>query len=76
MAACQQAPDGADEADMSNMAYCRFENTVSDLQDCLENMEGRDLSDTEARARKRLIDMCVDIALDYGSEVDRPCEEE
>jgi len=24
---------------MSNMSYCRFENTASDLQDCLDAVE-------------------------------------
>ena len=41
---------------MSNMSYCRFQNTVNDLDDCADNMSDRaDLSDEEARARKRLI---------------------
>jgi hypothetical protein len=60
---------------MGNMGYCRFENTVGDLQDCYDNMEGKDLSDTEIKARKRMISLCIDIACDFGSEVDRPCEE-
>ena len=27
---------------MSNMSYCRFENTATDLQDCLNVMQGED----------------------------------
>lgn len=54
---------------MSNMSYCRFENTVGDLVDCCENMDAKDLSEEEARARKSLIKTCVDIALNYGHEV-------
>ena len=32
---------------MSNMSYCRFENTVSDMQDCLDAMieDGFDFSE-------------------------------
>ena len=51
---------------MGNMSYCRFENTVSDLQDCYDAMDERDLSESETKARRRLIDLCVDIARDYG----------
>lgn len=52
---------------MGNMSYCRFQNTVNDLQDCYDNMDDEDkLSEEEQRARKRLIKMCRDIADDYG----------
>lgn len=54
---------------MSNMSYCRFENTVSDLKDCLDHMDEKDLSPYEERARRRLIKICVEIAEDYGDEV-------
>jgi hypothetical protein len=53
---------------MSNMSYCRFRNTLADLRDCYENMDG-DISEEEAKARAHLIGICVDIALDYGDEV-------
>jgi hypothetical protein len=56
------------------MSYCRFENTLNDLQDCSENMEGIDLSESEQKARKQMIALCIDIACDFGSEIDRPCE--
>lgn len=56
---------------MSNMSYCRFRNTVLDLRDCYENMDVGELGDEEKKARKRLINLCVDIALDHGGEVDR-----
>lgn len=39
---------------MPNMGYCRFYNTVGDLEDCLEHLED-ELSPEENRARKRLI---------------------
>lgn len=47
---------------MSNMSYCRFENTDNDLRDCInaieERMNGDDnekLSRSEQHALKRLI---------------------
>ena len=55
---------------MSNMSYCRFENTLPDLRDCLEHMDELDLSDDESRARKRLIKVCKEIADDYADELE------
>ncbi len=45
---------------MSNMSYCRFQNTLRDLQDCLDalcDIEGNlsELSKEEARAADSLI---------------------
>jgi len=55
---------------MSNKSYCRFENTLGDLQDCYEHMnDDKQLSQSESRARERLINLCHDIAQEY-------CEEE
>jgi len=51
---------------MSNMSYCRFQNTLNDLRDCWENMED-DLSEDEEKAKERLIKLCVDIACDFGN---------
>lgn len=51
---------------MSNMSYCRFQNTLSDLRDCKEALDDisdlSELSDDEARAAKRLINVCTTIA--------------
>ena len=60
---------------MSNMSYCEFENTFGDLRDCYEEFEGKNLSDSEQKFRKKMIELCIDIACDFGSEVGRPCEE-
>ena len=54
---------------MSNMSYCRFENTVIDLRDCklaLEEMinnpcEENSLNKREEDAAKELLILCVDI---------------
>lgn len=53
---------------MANMSYCRFHNTLEDLQDCFENMDDNDLSEAEAEERKRLIELCKLIAEFYGDE--------
>ena len=50
---------------MSNMGYCRFQNTLFDLEDCEEHMDD-DLSPEEMKARERLIKVCKEIAEDYG----------
>lgn len=60
---------------MSNMSYCRFENTASDLDDCADALEellntgiGR-LSRSELAAAKRLAVMCTNVVqlfVDYG----------
>lgn len=54
---------------MSNMAYCRFENTVNDLANCEDNMgETLDMSVSERHARAELIVICKRIAEEYGDE--------
>ena len=59
-----------------NMTYCMMENTLGDLKKCLEAMDNNDsMSIDELAARRDLIDLCVDIALDYGGEIDRNMEE-
>lgn len=49
---------------MSNMSYCRFQNTVIDLEDCAANIDETLESEDEKRARKRLIKLCKQIAAD------------
>lgn len=56
---------------MSNMSYCRFGNTLRDLEDCadaLDQGEVEDMSESEKGARKDLIALCVRIAKDYGEQ--------
>ena len=57
---------------MSNMSYCRFRNTLLALEDCHDNMdhELKELSSEEFEARKQLITLCCEIAIDYGEDVD------
>ena len=49
---------------MSNMSYCRFENTSNDLQDCLyamqeaDSIEDMDLNKYEKAAISNMRDQC------------------
>lgn len=54
---------------MSNMSYCRFENTAADLADCSRHMDDELDSDYEQEGREALIRLCVEIARNYGSEI-------
>lgn len=58
------------------MSYCRFENTLSDLRDCAENIWDTDLSDEERRARKSLIILCRKLAEIDEDEIREEDDEE
>jgi hypothetical protein len=61
---------------MANMGYCRFQNTDGDLEDCQDALsDGEELSDEEESARNRLIDRCIEIAIDHGHLIDREVTE-
>jgi hypothetical protein len=53
---------------MSNMSYCRFENTLGDLRDCYDHIDEDLTSDHEIKARKRMIELCKRIVDDYGED--------
>ena len=47
-----------------NMSYCRFQNTLVDLRDCLAAMQEEDMSELskeEKRAKDQLVEVCRDI---------------
>jgi len=46
---------------MTNMSYCRFQNTARDLADCADNLDANDLSNDERRARIELVVTAMDI---------------
>ena len=52
---------------MPNMSYCRFSNTLGDLQDCYDHINDG-LRGEENRARKNLIELCQQIAADYSDQ--------
>jgi hypothetical protein len=50
------------------MSYCRFQNTINDLDDCYEHFGDQDLSKKEFKARRRMMEICKAIVADYGEE--------
>lgn len=60
---------------MSNMSYCRFQNTLPDLQDCLNNIWDDDLSEEEAKAKERLVEICKKIVDAMGDGDDEDDDE-
>lgn len=61
---------------MANMSYCRFENTYKDLKDCYEALceagsikaVQKDASQYEAPHVKLLVELCKEIAFEFGDE--------
>ena len=54
---------------MGNMSYCKFENTLADLEDCYAAMDdGSELSNTEREAKLTLIELCETITKEFGDD--------
>lgn len=59
---------------MSNMSYCRFQNTASDLRDCFEHLTSLNPADRsfneerERESRRDLILTCAQILQEMGVE--------
>lgn len=53
---------------MSNMSYCRYRNTLTDLRDCYEHMNEEPTSNEEDHARARIIELCQKIVDEYGDD--------
>lgn len=59
---------------MSNMSYCRFENTYRDLQDCYEELNNtgsveeakKEAGDRDRAYIDRLISLCAQIVEEFG----------
>ncbi len=52
---------------MGNMSYARFQNTLSDLQECCDYWDQAE-SPEELRAQRRLLQLCLSILKDYGDD--------
>jgi hypothetical protein len=52
---------------MSNMSYCRFQNTLQDLRDCNDHLWD-DLSEDEETARQKLVKLCRQIVDDFETD--------
>lgn len=59
---------------MSNMSYCRFQNTLHDLKDCEAHLVDK-LSDEEKIARRRLILLCIQVLEGVDIEVEPSTKE-
>ena len=61
---------------MSNMSYCRFQNTASDLRDCLHSLRTLNPNDSsfnneeELRGRREILEMAADLLNEIGIDVD------
>ena len=56
---------------MSNMSYCRFNNTVADMEDCVEALEEdgiESLSESETEKAKRLYELAQEYIEIYQTE--------
>ena len=54
---------------MGNMSYCRFENTMDDLRDCIRNIHREAENSTDERYRQEMIALFMEIAEDYEGDV-------
>lgn len=57
---------------MGNMSYCRFENTASDLHDCVDALESGDVPDSESElgALERMRGLCKRFLAAYKEHKD------
>ena len=60
---------------MPNMSYCKFENTLADLQECrgemthCDSIEDMDLSPTELSALQQMVECCSEIVEMYETMI-------
>jgi hypothetical protein len=58
---------------MANMSYCRFENTLNDLYDCIDNISQEAENERDERKRKEMIHFLfenIDLFEDLKQELD------
>jgi non-homologous end joining protein Ku len=56
---------------MSNMSYCRWENTLPDLQDCYDSLRETplsELSETEHESAKEMMELAKAFVQEYEDE--------
>lgn len=52
---------------MSNMSYCRFENTLSDVRECIDALNNREISsDSEKGCAKSLLADVLNFCISEG----------
>ena len=60
---------------MANMSYCRFENTLNDLYDCIDNIEQEAENERDERKRKDMIYFLfenIDLFEELKEKLDNP----
>jgi len=60
---------------MSNMSYCRMENTYNDLRDARDHWDDAN-SESELKFRKRILELAKDIVEEHGEEDEEEDDEE
>ncbi len=51
------------------MSYCRFENTMDDLRDCLNHINRKAENDIDENARIQMIGLFKEVMEDYDGDV-------
>ena len=51
------------------MSYCRFENTMDDLQDCIRNIYRKAENSTDEQYRQQMIALFKEVADDYEGDI-------
>ena len=54
---------------MGNMSYCRFENTLSDLHDCIRNIYREAENSTDEHYRQEMIALFMEVAEEFEGDV-------
>jgi len=54
---------------MGNMSYCRFENTMNDLMDCINNIHREAENSTDEHYRQEMIALFMEIAEQYEGDI-------
>ena len=54
---------------MPNMSYCRFENTMRDLRDCLDHIHKQCDNTYDESSRQEMIEMFNEISQDFDGNV-------
>ena len=54
---------------MGNMSYCRFENTMNDLRDCLGHIHKECDNSYDENARQQMVALFMEIAEQYEGDV-------
>jgi hypothetical protein len=54
---------------MGNMSYCRFENTMDDLRDCIRNIYREAENERDERSRQEMIALFMEVAEEFEGDI-------